>query len=88
MATNSGAPREPFHLRMLFNDARLQSPDSPGHRILHPVPTAWLVEKHEIRNLAALERISFGFLGSKAGYDIAPHAIDDSSTSTNARVRP
>ncbi|MBK5567900.1 ABC transporter permease subunit [Ensifer sp. SSB1] len=87
MATNSSAPREPFHLSMLIYDARYR-----GWTVqvitfcILVIAAAWLVD-NTIRNLAALGKdFSFGFLWSTAGYDIAPHAIDYSSTSTHARA--
>lgn len=87
MAMNSGAPRQAFALSMLFNDARYR-----GRTIqviafcILVLAAAWLVD-NTVRNLAALGKdFSFGFLWSTAGYDIAPHAIDYSSTSTHARA--
>ncbi|RUM06185.1 amino acid ABC transporter permease [Rhizobium chutanense] len=87
MAMNSGAPRQAFALSMLFNDARYR-----GRTIqviafcILVLAAAWLVD-NTVRNLAALGKdFSFGFLWNTAGYDIAPHAIDYSSTSTHARA--
>ncbi|MFC3165806.1 amino acid ABC transporter permease [Ciceribacter thiooxidans] len=87
MTIASDAPRQPFHLSMLFNDARYRA------RTIQVIAfctlllaAAWLVD-NTIRNLAALGKdFSFDFLWSTAGYDIAPHAIDYSSTSTHARA--
>ncbi|MBB5575443.1 amino acid ABC transporter permease [Rhizobium paranaense] len=87
MAMNSSSPREPFHLSMLVNDARYRARTIQVITFcLLILATAWLID-NTIRNLAALGKdFSFGFLWSTAGYDIAPHAIDYSSTSTHARA--
>jgi len=87
MTIASDAPRQPFHLSMLFNDTRYRARTIQVVAfILLVVAAAWLVD-NTIRNLAALGKdFSFDFLWSTAGYDIAPHAIDYSSTSTHARA--
>ncbi|MDX8502627.1 ABC transporter permease subunit [Mesorhizobium sp. VK4C] len=87
MAMKSEASREPFHLSMLFNDARYRARTIQVIAfIMLVLAVAWLVD-NTIHNLAALgKNFSFGFLWSTAGYDISPHAIDYSSTSTHARA--
>ncbi|MBB4244810.1 His/Glu/Gln/Arg/opine family amino acid ABC transporter permease subunit [Rhizobium tropici] len=87
MTMKTGAPRQPFHLGMLFNDTRYRARTIQILAfILLLLAAAWLVD-NTIRNLAALGKdFSFGFLWSTAGYDISPHAIDYSSTSTHARA--
>lgn len=87
MAMDSGAPHRPFRLSMLFNDARYRvwTLQVIAFCIL-VVAAAWLIN-NTVQNLAALGKdYSFSFLWSTAGYDIAPHAIDYSSTSTHARA--
>ncbi|MDX8528569.1 ABC transporter permease subunit [Mesorhizobium sp. MSK_1335] len=87
MAMKSEASREPFHLSMLFNDSRYRGRTIQVIAfILLILTAAWLVD-NTVRNLAALgKNFSFGFLWSTAGYDISPHAIAYSSTSTHARA--
>ena len=87
MTIASGVPREPFNPSMLFNDSRYRTRTIQVIAFCILVLAAsWLVD-NTIRNLAALGKdFSFGFLWSKAGYDIAPRAIDYSSTSTHARA--
>ncbi|OHV65831.1 amino acid ABC transporter permease [Mesorhizobium sp. LCM 4577] len=87
MAMKSAAPREPFHLSMLFNDTRYRARSIQVIAfILLVLAAAWLID-NTIHNLAALgKNFSFGFLWSTAGYDISPHAIEYSSTSTHARA--
>ncbi|MET3596905.1 general L-amino acid transport system permease protein [Mesorhizobium shonense] len=87
MAVKSAASREPFHLSMLFNDTRYRARSIQVIAfILLVLAAAWLVD-NTIHNLAALgKNFSFGFLWSTAGYDISPHAIEYSSTSTHARA--
>ncbi|MDX8496360.1 ABC transporter permease subunit [Mesorhizobium sp. VK22B] len=87
MAMKSEAFREPFHLSMLFNDTRYRARTIQVIAfILLVLAAAWLVN-NTIHNLAALgKNFSFGFLWSTAGYDISPHAIAYSSTSTHARA--
>ncbi|AVA26108.1 ABC transporter permease subunit [Rhizobium sp. NXC24] len=87
MAMKSDASREPFHLSMLFNDTRYRARTIQVLAfIMLVLAAAWLVD-NTVRNLAALGKdFSFGFLWATAGYDISPHAIDYSSTSTHARA--
>ncbi|MDX8441380.1 amino acid ABC transporter permease [Mesorhizobium australafricanum] len=87
MAMKREAFREPFHLSMLFNDTRYRARTIQVIAfILLVLTAAWLVD-NTIHNLAALgKNFSFGFLWSTAGYDISPHAIEYSSTSTHARA--
>ncbi|MDX8535482.1 ABC transporter permease subunit [Mesorhizobium sp. VK25A] len=87
MAMKREAFREPFHLSMLFNDTRYRARTIQVIAfILLVLAAAWLVD-NTIHNLAALgKNFSFGFLWNTAGYDISPHAIAYSSTSTHAHA--
>lgn len=87
MATDSGAPRGSFRLRMLLYDTRYRSLTIQIFVLfLLMLGAAWLVD-NTIQNLAGLGKtLSFNFLWNVSGYDISQRPIEYSSTSTHARA--
>jgi general L-amino acid transport system permease protein len=80
-------PREQFRLSMLLYDTRYRSLTIQAIVLLgFMLAAAWLVN-NTIENLAALGKdFDFGFLWSRAGYDINQHLIPYSNDSTHGQA--
>jgi general L-amino acid transport system permease protein len=80
-------PREPFRLSMLLYDTRYRSLTFQAIALIGFMAFAgWLVN-NTVQNLAALGKdFDFGFLWSRAGYDINQHLIAYSNDSTHGRA--
>jgi general L-amino acid transport system permease protein len=80
-------PTERFRLSMLLYDTRYRSLTIQCIALLaFMLAAAWLVN-NTVQNLAALGKtFDFGFLGTRAGYDINQHLIPYTNDSTHARA--
>ena len=85
--TTVDMPREQFRLSMLLYDTRYRSLTIQVVAVLaFMLAAAWLVN-NTIQNLAALGKdFDFGFLGTRAGYDINQTLIPYTNDSTHARA--
>jgi general L-amino acid transport system permease protein len=85
--TSVEMPGEPFRLSQLIYDTRYRSLTIQAVAvILFMLAAAWLVN-NTIQNLAALGKdFNFGFLGSRAGYDINQALIPYTNDSTHGRA--
>lgn len=87
MTTTSDPPREAFHLSQLVYDSRYRSLTIQTVAFILLVAFIFWLVSNTVQNLEALGKdISFGFLGSRAGYDINQRLIPYSSDSTHARA--
>src|SRR5262245_37439097 len=80
-------PTERFRLSMLLYDTRYRSLTIQVFALLALMLTAaWLVN-NTVQNLEALGKtFNFGFLETRAGYDINQHLIPYTNDSTHARA--
>ena len=80
-------PTERFRLSMLLYDTRYRSLTIQVFALLaFMLAAAWLVN-NTVQNLAALGKtFDFGFLGTRAGYDINQHLISYTNDDTHARA--
>ncbi len=80
-------PTEQFRLSMLLYDTRYRSLTIQCIALLaFMLAAAWLVN-NTVQNLAAVGKtFDFGFLGSRAGYDINQHLISYTNDDTHARA--
>jgi general L-amino acid transport system permease protein len=78
---------EPFRLRMMLYDTRYRSLTIQAVVVIaFMLGAAWLVN-NTVANLSALGKdFDFGFLGSRAGYDINQTLIPYTNDSTHARA--
>ncbi len=85
--TSVDFPAENFRLSMLIYDTRYRSLTIQAIAvILFMLAAAWLVN-NTVQNLAALGKdFNFGFLGSRAGYDINQTLISYTNDSSHARA--
>ncbi|WP_136683675.1 amino acid ABC transporter permease [Falsirhodobacter xinxiangensis] len=87
MANAVDAPKDSFRLSMLIYDTRYRSLTIQVIVLmLFMAGAAWLVD-NTVRNLAVLGKdFNFGFLGQRAGYDIAQRLIPYTNADTHARA--
>ncbi len=87
MAAITEPPRESFRLSMLIYDTRYRSLTiQVVFLFLIMAGAAWLVD-NTIQNLRTLGKdFNYGFLGSRAGYDINQRLIEYTSDSTHGRA--
>ncbi len=87
MADATQQPSDSFRLSQLIYDTRYRSLTIQAVAMaLIVLMLSWLVS-NTIQNLAALGKdFDFGFLGSRAGYDINQRLIEYDSNSTHARA--
>lgn len=87
MALATDVPKESFRLSMLLYDTRYRSLTIQVIVfMLFMAGAAWLVD-NTISNLQALGKdFNFGFLGTRAGYDISQVLVQYSNDSTHARA--
>lgn len=87
MTIISDAPKQSFRLSQLIYDTRYRSLTiQVVVFMLFMAGAAWLVD-NTVRNLAVLGKdFNFGFLGNRAGYDIAQTLIPYTNDSTHARA--
>lgn len=87
MAVITDEPKAGFRLSMLIYDTRYRSITiQVVVLMLFMAGAAWLVD-NLLRNLAALGRgVDFGFLWSRAGYDINQTLVEYTNDSTHARA--
>ncbi len=85
--TSAEYPSEPFRLSMLIYDTRYRSLTIQVFALLvFMLAAAWLVN-NTVQNLSALGKdFNFGFLGTRAGYDINQTLIPYTNDSTHARA--
>lgn len=87
MTTITDPQQESFRLSMLLNDTRYRSLTFQGIALLVLIVAFAYLGNNLISNLrAAGLNISYGFLGSPAGYDINQTLIDYNSQSSNGRA--
>ena len=87
MSITTAPPKDVFRLSMLIYDTRYRSLTIQVIAfMLLMLFFSWLVS-NTVQNLANLgKEIDFGFLGSRAGYDINQRPIEYTSDSTHARA--
>ena len=85
--TSLDVPTEPFRLSQLIYDTRYRSLTIQAVAVLlFMLAAAWLVN-NTVQNLAALGKdFNFGFLGTRAGYDINQALIPYTNDSTHGRA--
>ncbi len=88
MTTTTGdPPREAFRLSQLIYDTRYRSLTIQTVAFILLVASVFWLVSNTVQNLAALGKdIDFGFLGTRAGYDINQSLIPYSSNSTHFRA--
>lgn len=85
--TTSDPPREAFHFSQLIYDTRYRSLTIQTVAFILLVALIFWLVSNTVQNLAALGKdIDFGYLGSRAGYDINQRLIPYTSDSTHARA--
>ena len=87
MAHATEAPRDSFRLSMLIYDTRFRALTiQVAVLILVLLFLGWLVD-NTVQNLAAKDKnIDFGFLWTRAGYDIEQTLIPYTNDSTHGRA--
>src|SRR4051812_48161545 len=85
--TSVDMPNDSFRLSMLLYDTRYRSLTIQAIALLgFMLAAAWLVN-NTVQNLEAVGKtFNFGFLGSRAGYDINQHLISYTNDDTHARA--
>ncbi|MBY4894707.1 ABC transporter permease subunit [Rhodobacteraceae bacterium N5(2021)] len=87
MATLSDPPRESFHISQLLYDTRYRSITIQVIAFILIVAAFVFLARNVVINLSALGKdFDFGFLGSRAGYDINQRLIEYSNESTHGRA--
>ncbi len=88
MTTTTGdPPRDAFRLSQLIYDTRYRSLTIQTVAFILLVALVFWLVSNTVANLAALGKdIDFGFLGSRAGYDINQRLIPYTSNSTHLRA--
>ena len=87
MSSITDPPEGSFRLSMLFNDTRYRSLTFQAIAAMILALLIWYLGNNLIQNLrAAGLNISFGFLGSSAGYDINQSLIEYDSQASHGRA--
>lgn len=87
MATLSDPPRKSFHISQLIYDTRYRSTTIQTVAFILIMAGIYWLGNNVVTNLSALGKdFDFGFLGSRAGYDINQMLIEYSNNSTHARA--
>lgn len=87
MATLSDPPRESFQLSQLLYDTRYRSITIQVVAFILILAAFVFLARNVVINLSALGKdFDFGFLGSRAGYDINQRLIEYSNESTHGRA--
>lgn len=85
--TTSDAPHDAFRLGQLIYDTRYRSLTIQTVAFILLIALAFWLVSNTVQNLSALGKdISFGYLDTRAGYDINQRLIPYSSDSTHARA--
>lgn len=87
MATMTDPPSEGFRLSQLIYDTRYRSMTIQVVAFILIMSAFYWLANNTAQNLAALGKpINFGFLGTRAGYDINQRLVEYSNNSTHARA--
>lgn len=87
MATLSDPPQQSFQISQLIYDTRYRSTTIQVIAFILIMAGIWWLGNNLVTNLAELGKdIDFGFLGSRAGYDINQMLVEYSNNSTHARA--
>jgi general L-amino acid transport system permease protein len=87
MASIPDPSSEPFRLGQLIYDRRYRSMTIQVFAFIMIMAFLWQLGSNTVQNLSALGKdFDFGFLGSRAGYDINQRLIEYSNDSTHGRA--
>lgn len=87
MATLTDPPQQSFQLSQLIYDTRYRSTTIQVVAFILIMAGIWWLGNNVVTNLAARGKdFDFGFLGSRAGYDINQMLVEYSNDSTHARA--
>ncbi|WP_340301555.1 amino acid ABC transporter permease [Roseobacter sp. HKCCD5988] len=87
MASTPDPSSEPFRLGQLIYDRRYRSMTIQVFAFITIMAFLWQLGWNTVQNLSALGKdFDFGFLGSRAGYDINQRLIEYSNDSTHGRA--
>ena len=87
MASIPDPSSEPFRLGQLIYDRRYRSMTIQVFAFITIMAFLWQLGWNTVQNLSALGKdFDFGFLGSRAGYDINQRLIEYSNDSTHGRA--